>query len=249
MKSIVNPQPLRRGRFIATATSIAGFILLLASTIATLVPNFITFGYPILLTGIVLSFIGLRFANAWVRAPLPHDALEHALKGSGKDVTLLSYWRPAKHILMTPGRIYTVAVRTQPFSLTIDGDTWRDHEPWLRRQYHALMQSGLGQPMAEAERDCTRLDNFLRKHMPNSSAPISPLVVFTHANTNLEVINQPSTPVVYAGKRKPSLKTHLRQPADATLPPAQIAQLEELVQTVKCSPIPGWADQAATGLQ
>jgi hypothetical protein len=58
MNSIVNPQPPRRGRFIATSTSVAGFILLLASTIATLTPNFIAFGYPILIAGIVLAFIG-----------------------------------------------------------------------------------------------------------------------------------------------------------------------------------------------
>jgi hypothetical protein len=118
-----------------------------------------------------------------------------------------------------------VAVRTQPFALTIDGDAWHDHEPWLRRQYHGLMQSGIGRPMVEAQRDCTRLSKFLQKHMPDLSVPISPLIVFTHPDTSLEVINQPTAPVVYAGKRKqPSLKTHLRQPTDVTLSAAQIAQ-------------------------
>lgn len=205
--------------------------MLIAATISTLTPNLAASSFPLLTIGMVLALVGLSYGNRWVRPPLSHTVLENALKGIGKDTVLLNYWPVAKHILITKNGIYTFAVRTQPFDLTINENRWQDHEPLLRRLHRIITQNALGSPLDEVERSRRRIEQLLKKQSVQIEVPITPLIVFANSKTKLEVLEQPPIPVVYADKRTPALKTFLKQPADTTLSASQIAELQELFQS------------------
>jgi hypothetical protein len=221
MQVITNERRYKRGRFMATVFSISGLLMLLSATIATLTLNLAISSFPLLLVGVATSLIGIRLSNRWVRPPVTHEALTNALKGIGKDAVLLNYWGPSNHILIHPQGIFALTTRTRPFDLNVDDQNWHDRASAFTKFQRFMSQDALGWPIRDAQNDAKRASAWLEKKL---DLPISvqPIIVFLHPSTRLDVQEQPSVPVTYADKRKPSLKSYLKQDDPTSLQPEQL---------------------------
>ncbi len=73
-----------------------------------------------------------------------------------------------------------------------------------------LKQEALGDPFKQANQEAEAVQEAVNKVLPDAGITVTPVVVFTSSKATLEVID-PIISVVYAdGKKKPSLKSLLR---------------------------------------
>lgn len=232
MRIITNERRVRRGRFLATATSIAGLMMMMSSWVAVFAFKGIgVASIPLLLIGVIFSMIGIQLSRRWIRLPVAHEALSAALKGTGKDAVLLNHWSPVDHILLTPQGIFTLTSRNQPISLTINGEKWVDHSGVMERLRRGIMLDALASPLDEARHDAEKAKDWLSKVL-EKTVDVHPVIVFLSPKTELEVKEQSDIPVAYIDKRKkPNLKSFLRSGQSNELTLREIDQIAAIFES------------------
>ncbi len=190
--------------------TIAAFTLILFA-IASLSQDVANSPYLIVALGIISALIGLRAGRTISKLPVPHESLDVALKGLPREATLYHYWLPAEHVLITPNGIFTLTPRSQDAKLTFNGDKLTVHDSITKRLGHSLTQQSLHDPVQEARLDAHRLATWLNNLLGDRKITVQPVLVFTHPQATFTINEQPDIPILYADKRKPSLKTYIRE--------------------------------------
>jgi len=231
MRHIVNERKFKVARAIATGASVSGVILLIASLVLPILRSDVFFGPPSLfvITGLALSLIGIRMANKWLRPPLAHHSLGDGLRGLGKQAVAYHYYLPARHVLVCQHGVFTLTVVPIRVTASVNKDRWRRRENILRRLVALFRQESLSDPTIVATLDAARLQRWLDRRIPGHNVTVQPVVVFTNERAYVE-IGKVSVPVLYADKRKPSLKQWIREQNQPTLSEEQIARLETAVK-------------------
>jgi len=240
MRIITNERHVNRNKQIAQILFFVSLAILLGGLLFT---NTLARGNDLLLfvpclimpLGLITTIISVRMTNQYVRAPLPMDAIREGLKGINRRSVLFNYVLPTRHVLVAPQGVFTFTTRFQESRFKVEGNTWYN---WKARGPLAplflfLRQEGLGDPFKEANQDAARVQALVDQALPGSNIKVQPVVVFTSPKVSLEVID-PTIPVVYADiKKKPSLKSLLREEKrkeDApNLTDAQIEQIEDAI--------------------
>ena len=229
MHIVSNQRRIHFHRILATVTSLIGVVLLAVSLLLPVARPSTSTTPPLWLVvvAVAVSSLGLRLSSYWLRPPTPHEALDQGLKGFGSEYALYHYSLPAPHVLVCPQGIFTLTTKPQRAAVRVEGEAWSRMESTLTQLISVIArQDSIGNPSLAARRQAKKLQTWLDKQLPGHSTQVQSMVVFSSPEATLNV-HQPNTPAVYANKRKPSLKTAIRNlPKRATLTAEQIATLE-----------------------
>lgn len=218
MRIVTNEMRLKRGRRLGTIMFFVSLIILTGGLIFTnflvVDPNTLLFVPCIVMPlGLLATLTSVRLTNQYIRQPRPETVLATGLEGINRRSVLFNYFPPANHILLTPQGVYTLTTRYQVTRFKVEGDTWTNYRSRgpLGPAFLYLRQEQLGKPFDDALIESGKLQEIIDKALPESGIEVQPIVVFTSERATLEIIN-PTLPVVYGSPRKkPSIKTALRE--------------------------------------
>lgn len=162
--------------------------------------------------GFVLSVIGGFFADRYAGPLAHHQALAEMLKGLDYRHTLIQYRLPADHVLVEPGGCTCFVVKTQGGEVRYeDGEDGRwKHEQRGKFFRRLVGQEPLGKPHKEAQKQATRLEQYLDEQMERADeVPVRGVIVFVNEKVQVEADKAP-VPVFYRKK----VKDWLRGPGD-----------------------------------
>lgn len=236
MRVLTNEQLIRRNRTIAQVLFIVSLVILIGglivtntigrdTTLLTLVPCLVM---PV---GLITTWFSVRLTNQYVRLPHPEDAVQAGLKGSGRGTVLYNYLFKADHVFVCPQGVYAIVTRFQDGLFRVQGETITNTRTRgiLGRWMTFMRQEQLGDPFKDARTAAADLQARIDEALPNEGITVQPVVVFVSEKVALEIEN-PAIPVVLANpKKKPSLRSLIRDPkkrADKQLTPAQIAKIQ-----------------------
>lgn len=229
MKQVLNTRRLKTGRFFATSLTVAGLVLLIASTLISLNPQLGASSFPILIMGVVASTLGIRLSHQWTRAPYTHDVLSSALKGLPTEATLLHYWEPSDHILITPNSIIVLTPFRPAANVTISDNEWHENDPLFTRLRRNLALETIANAQKRAFKNQQNMIKWLDRNFSAHDVQVDSYIVFTNADAQLVVHNQSSPIAAYADKRKPNLKSLIR-----TIPsPAVLVPIDEIASRIQ----------------
>jgi len=227
------------GRRLSTAGLIILFIGLLASFVPTRFPlgsppdgglnlflydNWALISFAALPLGFLAASLGSYFITRYARRRWPgsatpgrpDDAFERGLKGLDDRFSLFIYSLPISYVLVTPSQVITFTVRSDKGTVRVNGNKWR--EGWnLSRVLTLFAREGVGHPPSELADQERKLRDYLAKAPANDSganlaeAPIEGAVVLLNADTRLELVGEPSVPVLRADQLKEFVRKRVKE--------------------------------------
>ncbi|MEW5868908.1 MAG: hypothetical protein AB1894_06500 [Chloroflexota bacterium] len=231
MNIVRNEKLIRRNSRIAQFTMLGGLVVLGAGMV-------ISFRYQdqyalslgALMTGFILSQIGIYFSNRWGRRPRPDELLDQALKGLDSKYTLYHYTAPNSHLLVGPSGLWILIPYYQRGRFTYENGRWKQRGGNLYLKIFA--QESLGRPDLEILGETENLQNYLGKRLPDGIVPeIRAALVFTHPKAEIDIDpeTQPPAEAIALGKLKDLVRKSAKTKAlslekvklvqDAILPP------------------------------
>jgi hypothetical protein len=236
MRIYKNDQQIKRNRrvaqilfFVSLAILVSGLIVTNSVTrnevLITLVPCVVL---PI---GLVTTWLSVRMTNQYIREPHPEDVLQLAAKGVGQDSAIYHYLFKANHVLICPQGVFTFTTRFQQGPIKVKGTAIIDYKArgifgkWLT----FMRQEQLGEPFKEADEAAESIQPLIDEALPQAQLEVQPVIVFINPKVQMEVEDSP-IPVVFGDpKKKPSLKTLLRESRreGTALTPKQLSLIEE----------------------
>ncbi len=217
MRIVTNRQRVNRSRQIAQYLFFASLAILFGgliftNTIGQQNSTLLFLPCAIMPLGLVTTLVSVRLTNQWVRLPHPEDAIRDGLKGINKRSILYNYVLGPNHVLITPQGVFSLTTRFHESRFSVEGENWIN---WKGRGPLSpvmlfLRQEHLGDPFKDARQDAEAVQPLVDKALPGAGIKVQPVVVFTSPKATLEVTD-PAIPVVYADtKKKPSLRSALR---------------------------------------
>nr|MBC7245440.1 NERD domain-containing protein [Chloroflexota bacterium] len=204
MRVVINEPLVKKQATFARRAITIGLTLLFASVMLSLNPRSMLVAYIVMLLGMLVMSWGAMRGNKWLRDPRFDQALDKVLKGLNHGSRLYHYVLPADHVLLSPAGLFVLLVKPQEGHISCRGEKWR-HRFNLGRFLRTLFEERLGNPSRQVLLEVERLRRFLAKHLPDVQVPIQPLIVFSHPNAELDIV-EPTMPVLLLG----DLKAYLR---------------------------------------
>jgi hypothetical protein len=182
---------------------------------------------PILL---LMTLTSVRMANNWIREPHPVEVLSDSLKGLGKKYAIFHHVLPAPHVLIAPEGVFTITTVWQERPYSVTGKKWHGEEGLLRKINGYMRQDLLGNPFQTAQLEAQQMQKLVDKIAPDSGIEVQPLIVFISPKGEFTA-EDPLFPVLYAdSKRKPSLRTYLRDVKSENRPTLTEEQMDKIDQ-------------------
>jgi hypothetical protein len=177
--------------------------------------------------GFIISLVGGYLGVRYVGPTAHHKRVPEALKGLGQRYVLLMYTTPVPFVLVDPGGVTTITVKSHGGHIIYREGTWRHQERmgWLRR---LAGQEGLGRPYRAAASDAEEMRRWLEKRYPElaEEVPVRSVVLFVNPDIILEA-EDPPVPTF----RMAELKHWLRRDGRRTrLPEATWSRLVEVLE-------------------
>jgi hypothetical protein len=164
-----------------------------------------------LITGFIMTQIGMYFSNRFGRTPRPDEQLDASMKGLPNETILYHYKTPATHLLVGPAGIWVLLLFHQRGKVTYSKNRWKLSGGGFMQAYMTLFgQEGIGRPDFELENQISSLKKYLIKQgMEESAIPeINGVLVFTNNEADVDDTDAP-VPALQIKK----LKDFMRQKA------------------------------------
>ncbi len=170
-----------------------------------------------MVVGIAFSIVGGIFADRYAGPLAHHEALSDILKGLGGQYVLVQYLLPAPHVLLGPGGLTALVVRSHGGEVAFQEEgRWRHRQPGrILRQMAG--QPGVGAPDLEAEMQVEKLERWLADQLPDVEVPVRAAIVFVNPDVQLEADDSP-VPAFYGKK----IKAWLRGPGKRSPMPSDV---------------------------
>jgi hypothetical protein len=230
MKTVIDKNKVLKRARNANTASIGGLLLLLAGVVLPVVapklPQSLsqTAALLAILGGIVVSMIGIYFANRWVRKPRPEEVLSKALKGLDDKFVIHHYPAlPCEHVLLTPNGVVILETVNIAGEFSCKDGRWRERMS-IGRAFRSVVEESLGDPTKTA----LALQKLFTAHLSQvcgTPIPVKPVIVFTHPAAVLDVEPGP-VPVYTAEKLKKQVSMNNPRLADESY-----AALAEFLKT------------------
>jgi hypothetical protein len=205
MQRYVNDRLIRRNRFIGTAGTVTGIVLMVGAIIIALTrPQLFNLTLMVSFGGLILSQIGNTQRSRWGKHPRMDEVLDEALKGLDERYALFHYLLAASHALVTPSGIFALCTTAIEGEISYqDGKWWRERPA---RRGGAPRRQSLSEPGSQTAGEAERLGKDLRRRLGRDDIP-SPeaILVFVHANAQVSAEEAPFD-TVHIKK----LKSHIR---------------------------------------
>lgn len=229
MNIVRNDAVVRRNARIAQVTMLGGLLVLAGGMYVSFrMPEQFGLSLAALMLGFALSQVGIYFSNRWGRRPRPDELINQALKGLDHKFTIYHYTGPVPHMLVGPSGIWALMPRHQRGRITYTNGRWQQRGGNLYLKIFA--QEGLGRPDLEVEGEIEKVENYLKKHLPEDTKlpEIQAALVFTNPKTIIE-IPEDETPAA-ATVPLSKLKEVVRKPVKGkTLSVDKARQIQEIL--------------------
>jgi hypothetical protein len=214
MKIIKNEKLIVRNGRIGQWVSIIALVVLGGGMFITFSnpnnPQIFTYSLVALVTGFILTQIGMYLGNRYGRSPRPDEKLDAGLKGLPGDYTIYHYMAPASHLLVGPAGVWVLIPYRQRGLVTYQRNRWRVGRGGFLQAYMSIFgQEGIGRPDLEAEGEINAVKKLLGRSMDeNEIPPVQAALVFTNEEAQIEVEDAPLPTLKLKG-----LKEFMRQRA------------------------------------
>ena len=186
--------------------SLIGFLFLAAGLVILFLPleNPFIFQTLALITGWIVSQIGIHLSHRYARSPRPDEILDDAVKGVARDGRMYHFLLPAPHVLLTRSGPIVFVLKFQTGEISVTEDKWKQKGIGFRRFFG---QEGLGNPAKEAETMIESLANYIRKYAPDvEELDIGAMIVFTSKNIKSLDVKNSTIPAMHYSKVKGFLR-------------------------------------------
>jgi hypothetical protein len=204
MRVVVDEDQVKRRAATAQRGIILGVALLGAAAVLSFNPRYVLLAYGLIVPGVIVASWASRSGEKWLTEPRADQLLDKTLKGLTQGYNLYSYRLPAQHVLLSPAGLFVLKIKRQDGKISCRGEKW--HRPiTLRRLWRFLTEEPLGNPTKEVRGEVRDMQRFVDEHLPDADVPIEPLIVFTNATVDLDVVD-PAIPTMPVS----DLKAYLR---------------------------------------
>ncbi len=193
MISIADRPQLKFRSTFANSLSVGGLAMLLLSIVLPYFkPEFGLIASLLMLGGMVIAFIGIYFANRWVRKPRPEESLDIALKKFPNSYRLYHYSDlPCNHILLSPYGVMLFHTINWEGTFTYKKGHWRELINF-GRAIRYLLEQHLGNPTNSALKIEQGMQGFFKNLLgENDTLRIQSVIVFLHFKAKLDIENPP----------------------------------------------------------
>jgi hypothetical protein len=210
MQIVANEKHIASRKKIGERAPFAGLIFLAGSTVLIfLKPEWIWATMALVWVGFLVSLMGSYLGERYVGPNAHHKRVPEALKGMDNTYTLLMYQLPAPFVLVEPGGLTVITVRSQGGQIVYDeAGRWRQKQKLgILRRFAG--QESLGRPHRLAEMELEEVVKALKKALPEGiEVPVRSVLLFTAPNVELQVVEEA---VPLPALRSAGLKRWLRR--------------------------------------
>ena len=213
MKIISNPKKIQRYYKIGMYTSFGALIFLFGAVALTVYtaqrPDLQNYPFVLMLFGLVLSQIGVYFANRWGKSPRVDERITASLKGLDDRYTLYHYTSPVPHLLVGPAGVWVLVSQYHPGTITYENK--RYHQKGVGLFARFIGQEAISRPDVEAQAYQEDMQRFLKKSLPvNSLPPVQTAIVFTSPKSTVSAAEAPIS-TLHVDKLKDFLRRKLKE--------------------------------------
>ena len=204
MKIISNEKLIKRNAKIGQVTSLSSLVILgVGMYISFQKPELFSLSIGALLTGFLLSQVGIYFGNRWGRSPRPDELIDQGLKGLPDDYTTYHYSSPVPNLLVGPAGVWLLLPYHQNGIIEYDGKRWKANKGGFTQSYMRIFgQENMSRPDLDASAEAEKLTRHLSKQMGEDKIPpILAVLVFTSKGAEVKADNAP-VPTLHLKKRK-----------------------------------------------
>jgi hypothetical protein len=213
MKIISNPKKIKRNYKIGLYTSLGSLAFLVAAVGLTLIgvnrPDLTFYSFIAMITGLVLSQVGVYFANRWGKSPRVDERISQGLKGLDDRYTLYHYATTVPHLLTGPSGIWVITPEYQSGTITYEKNRYRQQGVGFFSR--VVGQEGLGRPELEASANQDSFKKFLKKSLPDDSMPsVQTMILFTNPKASVQAQEAP-VPTMHVDKLKDFIRRKAKE--------------------------------------
>lgn len=192
MRIVTNEAYIDTRKKIGERAPFVGLLVLAAATILVFWrPEWTWYSMILIWLGFIISIVGTYFGDRFVGVLAHHKKVPELLKGLDQSYTLLMYTAKVPFVLLEPGGVTTVTVRSHGGAVTfVDGGRWTHKEKmsFFRR---FAGQEGLGRPDRLAAAEAETIRSFLREKLPEVDVPVRPVILFIDPRVQLDAAGSP----------------------------------------------------------
>jgi hypothetical protein len=211
MRIITNPKKVQRYNKIGLYTSLASLVFLVAAVIMTLTMrvDLTTYSFIAMLIGLVLSQIGVYFANRWGKSPRIDERITLGLKGLDDRYSLYHYVTAVPHLLIGPAGIWVLSPHYQAGTITFEKNRYRQQGVGFFNR--VVGQEGLGRPELDAQAFQQDFEKFLHKNLSEEGTPlVQSAIVFTSPKASVQAQDAP-VPTMHVDKLKDFIRRKAKE--------------------------------------
>ncbi|MGC9522506.1 MAG: hypothetical protein ACP5HG_11580 [Anaerolineae bacterium] len=209
MQIVANESRIKTRTKIGERAPFLGLLVLAVSTVLIFVrPEWIWATMALVWVGFLISLTGSYLGDRYVGPNAHHKKVPAALKGMDDDYTLLMYETATPFILVEPGGLTVLTVKSQGGTVIYEGGRWKHRQRMgILRRFAG--QESLSQPHKMAQAEQEYVEDMLAKRLPEEmDVPVRGVILFTNDDVLLEV-DEESVPV--PALRAAELKRWLRR--------------------------------------
>ncbi len=218
MRIVANESHIKTRRKIGERAPLVGLVVLAVSTVLIFVrPDLIWLTMIIVWVGFLISLTGSYLGDRYVGPNAHHQRVPEALKGMGGRYTLLVYRLSTPFVLVEPGGLTTITVKSQSGTVSYEDGRWR-HKQKLGLLRRFAGQEALGRPFKMAEAERAHVSEYLENHLPEGmEVQVRGLVLFIHPDVVLHVDEETAPfPALRAAELKRWLRKNPLEPRLST---------------------------------
>ena len=229
MQVISNAAHISSRKKIGERAPFVGLVILAVSTVLVFMkPEWLWATMALVWVGFMVSLAGSYLGDRYVGPNAGHKRVPETLKGLDSGYTLLMYRMAAPFVLIEPGGLTVLSLKSQGGTITFANGKWQQRQKMsLLRRFAG--QESLGRPQRIAETDRQVVVDQLRKLLPEEGqVPVRVVLVFTNPDVVLQV-DEDTVPV--PSVRAAELKRWLRRtPMRPQMPESTLRAIREALK-------------------
>lgn len=217
MKIVSDPKKIQRYYKIGMYTSLGSLVFLFAAVGLTIAgqgrADLTTYSFVAMILGLILSQVGVFFANRWGKSPRIDERISQGLKGLDDRYVLYHYTTPVPHLLTGPSGVWVLVPQYQSGTITFEKNHYKQRGVGFFGR--VVGQEGIGRPEMEAQGYQQDIEKLLKKTLPEESLPpVQSVIIFTSPKANVQVQDSP-IPTMHVEKLKDFVRRKAKeQPAN-----------------------------------
>lgn len=224
MRIVTNQKKVNLNKKIGQYTSIGSLVVLVGGFVLSFKAETMNLSFLALVIGLLLSQVGIYYANRWGRSPRIDERLSLGLKGLDDKYTLYHYSGPVPHLLVGPAGIWVLTPMYQSGKISFEKKRLQQRGIGFFQRF--FFQESLGRPDLEAQTYLEDMQKYLQKSFPNQeTSPVQGAIVFTSPKAE---VNAPEAPV--ATMHVDKLKDFIRRMAKEQ--PASMNKVNEVIKAL-----------------